>query len=191
MIRATGIKLPLTEEAARGLNAGQMVLITGRIVAGRDRFHKFLYHEKPPKEALPFELQGSVLYHTGPIIKEGRVIAAGPTTSSRMEMYEPWVIAHYGLRGIMGKGGMGKKTLEAMEKFGCVYFLTIGGAAVYLAERVKALHGTWKAEEFGPAEAVLELEVEDFPAFVTMDAHGGSLHEEIEKLSLENLKGLL
>lgn len=186
------ITLPLTEQDVLELHAGQMVLITGRLITGRDRLHKFLFHQRPPAEDIPFKLSGSVLYHTGPIIKgTDRVIAAGPTTSTRVEMYESPVIEHYGIRGIMGKGGMGAKTLEALKKFKCVYFQTIGGAAVYLADRVKGVQGGWKVEEFGAAEAMWLLEVQDFPAVVTMDAHGRNLHEEIEKLSFENLKKLL
>jgi fumarate hydratase class I len=189
-IQAKEITLPLTKQDVLNLNAGDTVLISGLLVTGRDRVHKFLFHERPPKEDLPFP-EGTILYHAGPIIRGNRVIAAGPTTSIRVEMYEPWVIEHYGIRGIMGKGGMGTKTLEAMKKFGCVYLNTIGGAASYLADRIKGIIGGFKVEEFGAAEAMWLLEVEDFPAVVTMDAHGKSLHEEIEKLSLENLQKLL
>jgi tartrate/fumarate subfamily iron-sulfur-dependent hydro-lyase beta chain len=190
-MEAIKLTLPLKEEDVLRLRAGQMVLLSGRLVTGRDRLHKFLFHERPLRESLPFELEGAVLYHTGPIIKGGRVLAAGPTTSIRVEMYEPWVIEHYGIRGVMGKGGMGPGTLEALGKFKAVYFQAIGGAAACLADRVTRLEGGWKAEEFGPAEAVWLLEVEDFPAFVTMDAHGKSLHEEVEKASRERLSSLL
>jgi len=189
--RVVKVRLPLSEEAVLGLNAGQMVLLSGRLVTGRDRLHKFLFHEKPPREDIPYGLEGSVLYHTGPVIKDGRVIAAGPTTSIRVEMYEPWVIERYGLRGVMGKGGMGRATLEALRRFKAVYFQTMGGAAAYLADRVKKVEGGWKAEEFGAAEAMWVLEVEDFPAVVTMDAHGRSLHDEIEKFSRQRLTALL
>lgn len=185
------LDLPLSEDDVLGLNAGQLVLLRGRLVTGRDRLHKFLFHERPPREDIPFDLEGSVLYHTGPVIKDGRVIAAGPTTSIRVEMYEPWVIERYGLRGVMGKGGMGRATLEALRKFKAVYFQTIGGAAAYLADRIKGLEGGWKAGEFGAAEAMWALDVEDFPAVVTMDAHGRSLHDEIERFSGHRLMTLL
>lgn len=185
------LDLPLSEDDVLGLNAGQLVLLRGRLVTGRDRLHKFLFHERPPREDIPFDLEGSVLYHTGPVIKDGRVIAAGPTTSIRVEMYEPWVIERYGLRGVMGKGGMGRATLEALRKFKAVYFQTIGGAAAYLADRIKGLEGGWKAGEFGAAEAMWALDVEDFPAVVTMDAHGRSLHDEIERFSRHRLMTLL
>lgn len=100
-------------------------------------------------------------------------------------MYAADVIREYGLKGIIGKGGMGSKTLQALQKHGCVYFHTIGGAAVYLAERIKRILGVWKLDEFGAAEAMWHLEIEDFPAMVTMDAHGNNMHEDIERQSLK------
>ncbi len=149
--------------------------------------HRYLFDERPPAAHIPFDLRGSVLYHCGPIVKktpEGyQVFAAGPTTSMRVERYTAQVIADYGMRGVMGKGGMGAKTLDALKEHGCVYLQAIGGAAVYLAERVTKVAGVWKLEEFGMAEAMWILEVNDFPAIVTMDAHGKNLHEEIEKKS--------
>jgi fumarate hydratase class I len=109
----------------------------------------------------------------------------------RLDPYEPMIISEFEIRGVMGKGGMGRKTLEAMKKYGCVYFHAIGGAAVYLAERIKRVAGVWKLDEFGMAEAMWMLELENFPAIVTMDAHGRSLHEEIEKMSRRELDTLL
>jgi fumarate hydratase class I len=191
VIVARKLALPLSEADVRSLSAGQMVLLSGMLVTGRDRLHKFLFHERPPREALPFPMEGSVLYHTGPVVKDDRIIAAGPTTSMRVEMYEPWVIEHYGLRGVMGKGGMGPGTLEALGRFGCVYLNAIGGAAACLADRIKRIAGSWKLEEFGAAEAMWLLEVEDFPAVVTMDAHGRSLHADIERASRDKLLELI
>jgi fumarate hydratase class I len=109
----------------------------------------------------------------------------------RVEMYESRIIEEYGIRGAMGKGGMGRRTLHALKEFGCVYLHTIGGAAVYLADRVKRVSGVWKLEEFGMTEAMWILEVNDFPAIVTMDAFGKSLHDEIERKSRTVLKELL
>jgi fumarate hydratase class I len=109
----------------------------------------------------------------------------------RVEMYEPWIIQRYKLRGIMGKGGMGSSTLNALKRHGCVYLHTMGGAAVYLAERVKRVAGVWKLEEFGMAEAMWLLEVQHFPAIVTMDAHGNNLHERIEKISFSSFQKLI
>jgi len=197
------INLPLTKKDVMGLNAGDMVLINGMIVTGRDRMHKFLFYERPLKKDIPFNLSGTLLYHCGPIVipshppleKGGRgdfrVIASGPTTSIRVETYEHRIISSYGIRGIMGKGGMCERTLNAMKKNGCVYFHTIGGAAAYLADRVKKVVDVWKLKEFGAPEAMWLLEVENFPAIVTMDAHGKSLHNDIAKKSGSALKKLI
>lgn len=188
------INTPLTEDIVMSLRIGDMVLVNGLIVTGRDKVHKFLAHEKPDKKDIPFELHGGIIYHCGPIIKKVddayKLIAAGPTTSMRVEMYEADVIKAYGIRGIIGKGGMGNKTLDAMKEYGCVYLHTISGAAAYLADRIKNVRDGWKIEEFGAPEAMWLLEVEDFPAIVTMDARGNSLHRDIEKISLAKLKEL-
>jgi len=193
--KAKTIHLPVSKKDIRSLYVGDTVLIHGQIVTGRDRVHKFLFNERLSEKELPVNLEGTILYHCGPIIKktpEGyKVVAAGPTTSIRVEMYEHQIISGYGLRGIMGKGGMGKQTLNALKKNGCVYFHTIGGAAVYLAERVKRVVDVWKLEEFGVAEAMWVLDVEEFPAIVTMDAHGRSLHEQTENKSFKEFKRLI
>ncbi|MEW6584182.1 MAG: FumA C-terminus/TtdB family hydratase beta subunit [Nitrospirota bacterium] len=189
------IQLPMTRQDALSLQVGDMVLLNGRIVTGRDKVHRFLYYGKKAKQNLPFDLHGSVIYHCGPIIKKAAggftFIAGGPTTSMRLEMYEHRIIADYGLRGVMGKGGMGKKTLEALRKNGCVYLHAVGGAAVYLAQRIKKVVDVWKLEEFGMTEAMWLLEVENFPAVVTMDAHGQSLHEQVKNESKEVFKRLV
>ncbi len=189
------LKIPLREGDVRALNVGDLVLLSGPVVSGRDRVHKFLFNERPGRESIPFDLSGGVLYHCGPIIRREdggyRLIAAGPTTSQRVEIYEWWLIREYGLRGIMGKGGMGERTLRAMKESGCVYLHTIGGAAVYLAERIKRVVDGWMIEEFGAAEAMWLFEVEDFPAIVTMDARGGSLHRAVAEESRKRLVELL
>ena len=120
-----------------------------------------------------------------------KAVAAGPTTSMRVDMYEPAVIREYGIRGIIGKGGMGKSTLEALKETGSVYFHTVGGAAAYLADRIKRTLNVWKLEEFGPTEAMWLFEIEDFPAIVTMDPHGNNIHQEIEKSSFEIFSKLI
>jgi len=189
------IKLPLSKKDVLSLNVGDMVLLSGQLITGRDKIHKFLSHERPDIKDIPVNLKGAVLYHCGPIIRkteEGfNIIAGGPTTSIRVEMYEHQIIADYGIRALMGKGGMGRKTLQALKDNGCVYLHTISGAAVYLADRIKRVTGVWKLEDFGMAEAMWIFDVQDFPAIVTMDAHGRSIHEEIEKKSYEELKRLL
>jgi len=192
--RTKSLNLPLTKKDVLDLHVGEAVLIKGRIFTGRDKLHKFLYNEKPPREQMPFDLKGAILYHCGPIVRKAagnfKAIACGPTTSMRVEMYTPWLISQYGLRGVMGKGGMGRQTLKALQKYGCVYLSAIGGASVYLAERVKKVVGVWKLEEFGMTEAMWTLHVENFPAIVTMDAYGKSLHEEIQIESQKILKKL-
>ncbi|MEW6162587.1 MAG: FumA C-terminus/TtdB family hydratase beta subunit [Nitrospirota bacterium] len=189
------IKPPLTKEEVLSLNVGDRVLINGQIVTGRDKIHKFLFNERPKIEDIPFNLKGAILYHCGPIIRkteEGfKLIAGGPTTSIRVEMYEHRIIPQYGIKAIMGKGGMGRKTLNALKENGCVYLHTISGAAVYLADRVKRVVDVWRLEDLGMAEAMWIFDVEEFPAIVTMDAHGRSLHEEIEKISHGELKRLI
>jgi tartrate/fumarate subfamily iron-sulfur-dependent hydro-lyase beta chain len=193
--RTKSLNLPMTKNDVLDLHVGDVVLIQGLLVTGRDRLHTYLFNERPLKEKIPFNLEGTILYHCGPIIEktpEGyRLIAGGPTTSMRVEMYESRIIEEYGIRGVMGKGGMGRRTLHALKEFGCVYLHTIGGAAVYLADRVKHVSGVWKLEEFGMTEAMWILKVHDFPAIVTMDAFGKSLHDEIEMKSRAVLKELL
>ncbi|WP_207105944.1 FumA C-terminus/TtdB family hydratase beta subunit [Dissulfurispira thermophila] len=189
------LNTPLTREDVLSLKVGDIVSINGLIVTGRDKIHKFLAHEMPDKKDIPFALEGAIIYHCGPIIRKVdgayKLIAAGPTTSMRVEMYEADVIKTYGIRGIIGKGGMGEKTLNAMKECGCVYLHTISGAATYLADRIKQVRDVWKKEEFGAPEAMWLIEIEDFPVIVTMDAYGNSLHSDIEKVSLENLRRIL
>ena len=128
------INLPLTDESARSLRAGDIVSLSGAVVTGRDRAHKYLFEQRPSKDQIPFDLRGIVLYHCGPVMRktgEGyKAVAAGPTTSIRVEMYEAALIREYGIRGIMGKGGMGENTIAALKETGSVYFQTVGGAAV-------------------------------------------------------------
>jgi len=189
------ISLPLTKEVVLNLKVGDMVLLNGKIITGRDKIHRYLTENKPRKEDMPFDLSGIVLYHCGPIMKKiddgYRVISAGPTTSMRVEMYEASVIKQYNIKGIMGKGGMGKKTLDALKQNACVYFHTTGGAAVYLADRIKKVVDVWKLNDFGPTEAMWLFEVEGFPAIVTMDAHGNDIHREIENLSFRKFSELV
>ncbi|MDA8432132.1 MAG: FumA C-terminus/TtdB family hydratase beta subunit [Nitrospiraceae bacterium] len=188
------LTLPLSESDARGLKAGDAVSLDGLLVTGRDRVHKYL-SERPRKGDVPFDLAGTVLYHCGPVVEkteEGfRVIAAGPTTSMRVEMYEASVVREYRIRGVMGKGGMGEATRAALREEGCVYLHTTGGAAVYLAGRIKKAADVWMLEEFGPTEAMWLFEVEGFPAIVTMDSHGNDIHAEVEAASFQRFSELI
>jgi len=188
------ISLPMTKKDVLSLHVGDMVLITGKIVTGRDKIHKFLFNERPDRSKIPFNLKGTIIYHCGPITKKTRkgfeIIAGGPTTSMRVDMYEHRILSGYRLSGVMGKGGMGKQTLEALKKNRCIYLHTIGGAAAYLAERVKRVIDVWKLREFGSTDAMWLLDVRDFPAIVTMDAHGRSLHEVVERKANQEFKKL-
>ncbi|MGH9375531.1 MAG: FumA C-terminus/TtdB family hydratase beta subunit, partial [Terriglobia bacterium] len=180
--REVRLEAPLTEQQVRALHVGDVVLVNGPLVTGRDALHHYLLHNEPPTD-----LRGAILYHCGPVmLREGtqpnqswRVVAGGPTTSIREEPYEADVIGRYGLRAVMGKGGMGKKTLAALKEHGAVYLHGIGGAAQYYARCLPKVTGVYLLEELGVPEAMWCLEAENFPAIVTMDAHGNSLHEEI------------
>ena len=184
------LQLPLTEDAVRGLALGDAVSLTGTIYTARDAAHKYLV-ENPDFSRIP-DLRGAVLYHCGPVIiqRDGKyvVTAAGPTTSIREEPYMAAVIEKYGIRAIIGKGGMGPSTAEACRRFGCVYLHAVGGAAQVLASSVKEVPGVSMLEEFGAPEAIWQFNVVDFPVVVTMDATGASLHEQVKRHSEAQLQ---
>jgi fumarate hydratase, class I len=197
MARGAGFKLtghevvltpPLTDAQVRALKVGDVVLINGELYTGRDEVHAYLM-----KNAPPVDLSGAVLYHCGPVmLKQGdrwAVKAAGPTTSMREEPYQGEIIRKYGLRAVIGKGGMGKKTLAAMKEAGAVYLNAIGGAAQYYARTVEKVLGV-ELMQFGVPEAMWHIRVKNFAAIVTMDAHGNSLHADVEKATGEVLETL-
>jgi fumarate hydratase class I len=179
---------PLTEAAVRALKVGDVVLIRGEVFTGRDAVHAHLMKNPPP-----VDLHGSVLYHCGPVmLKQGDewvVKAAGPTTSSREEPYQADIIRRYGVRAVIGKGGMGTRTLGALADAGAVYLNAVGGAAQYYARTVEKVLGVHLID-FGIPEAMWHLRVRDFAAIVTMDAHGNSLHADVEKATGEALAAL-
>jgi len=198
--------IPISEEAIRALRVGDTVRLSGVMVTGRDAAHKYMIEnfvraeavpdsERPLYEELRRLLKGSVIYHCGPVVRQredGRweFVAAGPTTSIREEPYEADIIAHFGLRGVMGKGGMGANTLRACQEHGAVYFHAVGGAASLIADAVEEVVAVHKKDEFGVPEAFWVIRVRDFPVVVTMDSHGRSIHNEIEaasKVALEKL----
>jgi tartrate/fumarate subfamily iron-sulfur-dependent hydro-lyase beta chain len=180
---------PYTEEDIRALKMGDMVHITGVVYTGRDAVHKYLHEGGVP----PVSLENQMIYHCGPVvIKEKRkwvVKAAGPTTSIREEPYQAHLIEKYRLRAVIGKGGMGPKTLEACARFGCVYLHAVGGAAQVLADCVTDVLGVY-LEQFGSPEAIWAFRVKEFPAVVTMDSHGNSLHAAVLEQSKGRLKQL-
>ena len=200
------IQLPFDETQVRDLRVGDPVALSGVMVTGRDEVHKwmidtFIRKTRTPQgddlavyQAILPLLQGSAIYHCGPVVagldsQEYRFVAAGPTTSIREEPYQSEVMHHFKIRGVIGKGGMGPKTLAACQEVPGVYLHAIGGAASLIAQTVKRVLGVYKLE-FGVPEAMWVIEVEDFPAVVTMDAHGGSLHAEVaakSKAALEEL----
>ena len=188
--REIPLQAPITEEQIRALNVGDVVLISGRMFTGRDAVHHHLMKHEPP-----VDLNGAVLYHCGPVaVKQSdggwKITAAGPTTSIREEPYQADIIERYGVRVVMGKGGMGAKTLAGLQKSGAVYLNAVGGAAQFYARCIERVDGV-SLMEFGTPEAMWHLEVKDFPAIVTMDSHGGSLHKDVEEQSggvLEELR---
>jgi fumarate hydratase class I len=184
--REVALNAPLSEADVRSLKVGDIVLISGRMFTGRDAVHSYLMKHEPP-----VDLRGSVLYHCGPVVvKEGdgwRVTAAGPTTSIREEPYQGEIIKRYGVRVVIGKGGMGAKTLAAMKEHGAVYLNAIGGAAQFYARSITGVDGV-SLIEFGTPEAMWHLSVDAFPAIVTMDAHGNSLHKDVEQESARHLQ---
>ena len=183
------LKLPLTENDVQNLHAGDAVLLNGPLFTGRDAVHKYLFDGGELSI-----INGSVIYHCGPVVieKDGnyKILAAGPTTSIREEPYQADVIKKFNLRGVIGKGGMGDKTLAACKKYGAVYFHAIGGAAQIYAQTIKEVTGV-SLEEFGSPEAVWHLEVKDFPVVVTMDSHGESLNRKISDISEKKLRKLI
>ena len=190
------INMPISDEIIRSLKVGEPAALTGVMVTGRDTAHKwlidtFIRKTRPPQgndlqvyEELKKLLNGSLIYHCGPVVsgldtKEYKFVAAGPTTSIREEPYQAEVMKHFNLKGVIGKGGMGAKTLKGCQETPGVYFHAIGGAASYIAQSVKKVLGVYKLE-FGVPEAMWVIEVKDFPVVVTMDAHGGTQHAEID-----------
>lgn len=184
--REIELRAPISEQQARTLRVGDVVLVSGRMFTGRDAVHAHLMKNTPP-----VDLGGQVLYHCGPVVvKDGdgwKVTAAGPTTSIREEPYQGDIIRRYGVRAVIGKGGMGAKTLQALKDAGAVYLNAIGGAAQFYARAIEKVVGV-SLLEFGSPEAMWHLQVRDFPAIVTMDAHGNSLHREVEEASRERLE---
>ncbi|NEU31864.1 fumarate hydratase [bacterium LRH843] len=185
-VREIVLEAPITEEKIRELRVGDVVIINGMIHTGRDAIHHHLIDHDAP-----IDLEGQIIYHCGPVMLkdeqgEWQVKAAGPTTSIREEPYQGDIMKKFGIRAVIGKGGMGAKTLKALEEHGGVYLNAIGGAAQYYADRIKKVKGV-DLKEFGIPEAMWHLEVEGFAAIVTMDSHGNSLHADVSKSSLEKL----
>ena len=202
------ITTPISDETIRSLKVGEAVELTGIMVTGRDAAHKwmietFVKKTRQPQgadlqvyEELKKLLNGSVIYHCGPMVggldtKDYKFIAAGPTISIREEPYQADVMKHFNAKGVIGKGGMGAKTLKGCVDTPGVYFHAIGGAASFLAQTVQQVLGVYKLEEFGVPEAMWVIEVKNFPVVVTMDAHGESKHSLLDESSGKVLEDLL
>jgi len=202
------ITIPISEETILSLHVGEPVELSGVMITGRDAVHKwlsetFIKRTREPRgddlhvyEALKKYLDQGVLYHCGPVVsgidtKQYKFVAAGPTTSTREEPYQADVMKHFNIRGVIGKGGMGPKTLKGCTETPGVDFHAIGGAASFLAQTVQRVVGVYKLEEFGVPEAMWVIEVKKFPVVVTMDAHGESQHKAIDDESRKVLDDLL
>jgi fumarate hydratase subunit beta len=199
------LTVPIPDEAIRALHVGDTVSLSGVIITGRDAAHKFMVEHfiknpvAPEDEALHAELKrlldGGVIYHCGPVVRKHddgsySFVAAGPTTSIREEVYQADVIAHFNLKGVIGKGGMAGRTLQACQTQPAVYLHAIGGAASLIAQSVKEVVDVHKLE-FGVPEAMWVIRVEGFPLVVTMDSHGQSTHDTVAAASKERLAALL
>lgn len=183
MIKLT---VPLQEADIRKLHSGDQVSLSGIIVTARDAAHKLMVEEKP--DFIRPYLQGGVIYHCGPVVRQDAAgnwsfVSAGPTTSMREEPFQAAVIGEYGVRGVIGKGGMGPATLQGLKDFGAVYFHAVGGAGTLIAQRAVKVETVFKLEEFGSPEAFWVVRVEDLPLVVTMDSHGVSIHQQIKDQS--------
>ena len=200
------LTVPISEKAITALHVGDQVRLSGVIVTARDAAHKLMIEKfiRVPQVTEQTELYArlkellaeGVIYHCGPVVsqdEQGRwhFVAAGPTTSIREEPYEAEVIAHFGLRAVIGKGGMGPQTLQACQEHKAVYLHAIGGAASLIANSVKEVVDVYQKEELGVPEAFWVIRVEDFPAVVTMDSHGESLHAQVKERSTAAFKALI
>ena len=187
------IKLPASEEEIRELKVGDVVSITGVMMTARDAAHKYMVEEEAPEVA--DILKDGMIYHCGPVVrKEGETysfVAAGPTTSIREEPYQGTVMKKYRVRGVIGKGGMADQTLAACKEHGAVYLSAVGGLGTSLAKAVKKVRTVFKLEEFGVPEAMWVIQCEKFPAVVTMDSHGRSIHDEVLAASKKEYERLV
>ena len=170
----------MEEKQVRELKIGDKVELSGIIFTARDKAHLYLLESRFQK------LENGIIYHCGPIVKDNKVVSAGPTTSERLSLYAPDIIKKYRIKAIIGKGGMDNNTLKAMKEHGCVYLAAIGGAGALIASKIKSIKNIYK-KEFGMPEAMYELEVENMPAIVAMDSKRNSIYEKILKHSGKKL----
>lgn len=201
------LTIPISPEDIKSLHTGDTVGLTGILATGRDTVHKWMIETFIRKirepidddlevyEAIKPIFKESLIYHCGPVVAgldtgDYKFVAAGPTTSIREEPYQSEVMHHFEMRGVIGKGGMGASTLKACQDVPAAYFHAIGGAATLIAESVEEVIGVYKMD-FGVPEAIWVLRVKEFPVVVTMDSHGKSIHDQVERNSKDKLSKLL
>lgn len=204
------ITIPISDDVVRSLKVGDTIALTGLMLTGRDAVHKWMIETfvtpkgetRDPQgddlevyEAIKPILEGGVIYHCGPVVSgldtgDYKFVAAGPTTSIREEPYQGDVMRHFNMKGVIGKGGMGAKTLQACNDVPGVYLHAVGGAASLIAQSVEKVLGVHKMD-FGVPEAIWVLQVKEFPLVVTMDSHNNSLHVEVEEKSKARLEKLI
>ena len=177
------LRTPVSEDEVKQLRLKDIVYLSGTIITARDSAHKRALNLHKKGKQLPINIEGLAVFHCGPVVKQKNgkwiVVAAGPTTSTRLELFEAQFIKNFKVRVVIGKGGMGKKTVDAMKQYGAFYGAFTGGAAVLAAKAIKQVKGVeWR--DLGMPEAMWILEVEDFgPLTVAIDAHGNNLFQTI------------
>ncbi|MCS7216554.1 MAG: FumA C-terminus/TtdB family hydratase beta subunit [Candidatus Bipolaricaulota bacterium] len=181
---------PIAEGEARALRAGDVFYLTGLLITARDEAHR-----KALERGAPLPLEGLAIFHCGPVVQRKgdswEVVAAGPTTSARMELFEAEFLRRFRPRVIVGKGGMGEKTLQALAEVGAVYAHFTGGAGVLAAQAIRRVRDVFWLEELGIPEAIWVFEVERFgPLVVAMDAHGRSLYKDLSAQVERNLEAI-
>jgi fumarate hydratase subunit beta len=183
-------KTPISEEEIRKLRVNDVLYVSGTMFTARDQAHKRALEYFKQGKPLPLSLEGLAVFHCGPIVKKKEdrwtIVAAGPTTSTRMEIFEDEFIKNFKVRVIIGKGGMGKRTTEAMGKYGAVYGAFTGGAAILAAKAIRSVRSVeWL--DLGMPEAMWILEVEEFgPLAIAIDSHGNNLFEDVKRKVEEN-----
>ncbi|MCE4607557.1 MAG: FumA C-terminus/TtdB family hydratase beta subunit [Caldisphaeraceae archaeon] len=182
MVNEYHLRTPLKDEDIKKLKVEDIVYISGILVTARDEAHEMALETLGKGQSLPIDMKGLALYHCGPVAKKvnntWRIIAAGPTTSMRMEGVEAEFIGKTGVKMVIGKGGMGEKTAESLKKHNAVYAVFTGGAGALAAERIKAVKEVYWLEELGIPEALWVFEVEEFgPLIITMDSYGNNYYK--------------
>ncbi len=190
------LTLPIDESTARELRVGDILHLTGKLFTARDETHHRMLEAHEKGDTLPFDPAQMALFHCGPVVRKSgdgwEVIAAGPTTSVRMELFEDRFLRTFRPRIVIGKGGMGDRTQSALEEVGAVYAHYTGGAGALAAGRIERVEAVHWLEELGMPEAAWIFDVRDFgPLLVTMDSAGGNLYRQLEPTIADNMKAIL